>query len=129
MTKNLSSIRRLTENEAIFRKHNEKVTTELAEVQLNVAVTSDEEPVDFSKLTLHFFCECADENCRERVILKVGSYNRLHQNRRCFVVKSGHQVKGIEKIIKRYPGYILVEKLIDPPERPKKLHATHVENV
>ena len=128
MTKNITSIRRLTENEAMFRKHNEKVTKELAEVERKAASSREEKPVDFSNLVLHFFCECADEDCLDRIKIKVGDYTTLHQQRDHFVVKVGHQVKGVEKVIKKFSQYLVVQKLLQVPENPGHFNKTQISN-
>jgi hypothetical protein len=123
-----SSLRRLVENEAVFRQHNEKAQHSLMALDMLAAQEGDVAP-DTGELVLHFYCECSDENCRQRVAVKVDEYANIHRNRQCFVVVPGHEVNAIEKVVTRTPAYMVVEKFADAPEQPQKLNKTAVNNV
>lgn len=125
----LLSERRMVENEAFFRQTNEKIQKKLD--KLNRMVESDGHDLRFDseELELHFYCECADENCRERVVLKLDEYKKIHEKRDRFVLIPGHEVTAIESTVDKRQGYIVVEKLLNPPEAPLQLHNTEVSNV
>jgi len=124
---NKLSIRRMVENEAIFRQQNESIQKSLEE--LDQLATSDGQPItDKDELILHFYCECSDENCRSRIPIKLKEYADIHKQRRCFVLLPGHEVDLLEKITKKTNDYFVVEKLIIPPERPQKLNQTDIDN-
>ncbi len=114
---------RLIENEAIFRRYNEKVKNLAAEDgNIDIAVDTDE-------MRFEFFCECSDENCKDRISMKMSDYSLIHKNRNRFIVLPGHQVVAVEKIITENPTYSVVEKYQDPPSNPNTLHKTDVHNV
>jgi hypothetical protein len=126
-----TSERRLAENEAVFRKLNEQVnvgfqeTNRLAQednqLEFLVTVKNDDEP-------LHFYCECADEHCTDRIILTMAEYQKIHKNRNRFIIVPGHEVRSVEKVIEKKPAYTVVKKNQDPPENPKSLHPTSIHN-
>lgn len=126
---NILSERRMVENEAFFRQANEKIQKRLD--KLSAAAKSDglNYKLDNDSLQLHFYCECADENCRKRVVLKVSEYRKIHEKRDQFVLLPGHEVSEIEHTVNTFKNYIVVEKLLNPPEAPAKLHVTEVSNV
>jgi len=122
------SVRRLVENEAVFRQRNEEVEQGLKELEELAASLGDKVP-DANDLELQFYCECADENCRLRFPVKLEEYADIHQNRRYFMVVPGHELMSIEKIVVKTPNYYVVEKHVDAPEQPQKLNKTEVSNV
>ncbi|MFI5275540.1 MAG: hypothetical protein ACHQT5_01820 [Candidatus Saccharimonadales bacterium] len=122
------SVRRLIENEAIFRRHNEKVKDDLEELN-ELAISEGEVPPVKQSMVLHFYCECSDENCAKRVSVRLDEYTNVHTNKRRFILLPGHEVGMVEKVVKRTPKYLVVEKFLDPPEKPRKLHETSINNV
>ncbi|HET8991501.1 MAG TPA: hypothetical protein VFN31_00515 [Candidatus Saccharimonadales bacterium] len=126
-----TSKRRLAENEAVFRQLNEQV--DIGVIETNRLADEDNqpefkiEPQDENK-PIYFFCECADENCTERVLMNLKDYREIHENRNNFVILPGHQVKRVEKIILKTPDYYVVQKNIDVPENPQTLNSTDVDN-
>ncbi len=125
----LLSERRMVENEAFFRQANEKIQKKLD--KLRAAAKSEGHNFQHynQDLRLHFYCECADENCRERVVLEIAEYQKIHEKRDRFILLPGHEVAAIERKVDERRGYIIVEKLLNPPETPTKLHATEITNV
>lgn len=126
-----SSERRLAENEAIFRRLNEQVNTGFLET--NRLAQEDNQPefivsLKSDDVPLQFYCECADENCAHRIPMTLAEYRAIHKNRSRFVIAPGHEVTSVEEIIKEAPGYMVVEKRQTPPEDPKTLHPTSVDN-
>ena len=101
------SERRLTENEAIFKKLNGEVKD---------FVLEDASDTEFARKKLNFYCECSDLRCRQRIILTAKEYEDIHKNKKQFIIKHNHHIPEIEKIVSENNGYILVEKFKMPPE-------------
>ena len=99
----MSRDERLAVNEALFRQVNER----LKEVS-ELLGTADSGP--------EFVCECADEDCTERVRLSLGEYERLRANPRFFVVRTGHEEERIERVVSDRGRYCVVEKVGAPGE-------------
>lgn len=127
MNESLSDLRKI-ENEAVFRKHNE--TIQENRDYYNELAREDDQPylIDNTNLKLEYMCECSDENCVSRVSLMSDTYNKIHQNRKRFVVKNGHEALEIEKIVEKRANYTIVDKKVKPPEKNLKLHTTDVDN-
>jgi len=123
-----SSVRRLVENEAIFRQHNEKAAKGLEDLDKLAAFEGDAAP-DTDGLSLKFYCECSDENCRLRIPVKLDEYVSIHRNRARFVVVPGHEVSSLEKVVTKTNEFFVVEKFVAAPEHPEKLNETDVTNV
>jgi hypothetical protein len=105
--------KRRAENEVVFKERNDAVKN-LAKVVL--AATRD----DFK---LKFCCECANEDCREMIEMKVGDYERVRGSSREFIIKPGHEQPDIERVV-RHHGYNVVEKFEQPPPTNGKLNQT-----
>jgi hypothetical protein len=58
-----------------------------------------------------FRCECANRYCNRMVELTPAEYERVRANPRHFVVIPGHEHSQLETVIRRTPGYVVVEKL------------------
>ncbi len=121
--------KRKIENEAVFRKVNEKVQKERD--YINELALEDNQPdlMDKSNLKLQYICECSDENCKSRIELMSNTFNKIHQNRKYFVITRGHESLEVEKIVSKQPTYTIVEKNVKPPESNPKLRKTDVKNV
>lgn len=120
--------RHKADNEAIFRDLNQKLQKGINEVNA-IAAEDGQEPLDFdADQPLHFFCECADENCLARVRLSLNDYERIHKDNRRFVIVPNHQVAEIEEVTTKEPGYWIVTKHEEPPELSDTLHPTDVHN-
>lgn len=109
------SERRLAKNEVVFRQANQQVQKFMQEQN---AGKKDKES------ELHFYCECSNENCRERVMLTPTKYGKLHKNSSQFVIKPGHSVAEVEKVVKTAPDYEVVEKYRSPPSSAAELEPT-----
>jgi hypothetical protein len=119
---------RMAENEVIFREYNESVQKGFDELKKIAQEENDKWSIPQSDTPVHFYCECSDENCRERVILLPSRYAEIHKRRDRFVVIPGHQTKTIERVIHKETGYYVVEKLVTPPESASGLQKTDVNN-
>jgi hypothetical protein len=112
--KGSKSERRLITNEVLWREANQELRRKLAE-----ADREDEHhhrAQDIGSIRLHFYCECSDSVCHERVVMDANEYEKLHRSNRIFVLKPGHEVNRIEKVIHATPEFIVVEKYQDPPK-------------
>ncbi len=59
---------------------------------------------------VEFFCECGRDVCHERITLTVAEYEDAHSLPDRFVVLLGHASPDIEQVVRREPGYLVVEK-------------------
>lgn len=126
--KSSSSERRMVENEAVFRRRNEHMQQNFNQLKTIAEEDHQEHLVQVLDIPLYFYCECSDENCRERIQMKSADYNSVHTHRDRFVIRPGHDVKHIERIVKKQPGYWVVQKFILPPESGNHLQPTDVHN-
>ncbi|MEO6513952.1 MAG: hypothetical protein ABIR37_04690 [Candidatus Saccharimonadales bacterium] len=119
---------RQIENEMIFRRSNEKVGDDLGALDAMHIEDGNPELIRDDKALLLFRCECSDEDCDERIPLKLSDYQEIHMDRQTFIVKIAHQVDAIEKIIKSTPDYNVVMKNNSTPEPGKDLNVTTINN-
>lgn len=127
MTESISD-RHKADNEAIFRQLNQSLQKGVDESNA-VAAEEGQDPLDFdADESLHFFCECADEDCQVRIQLSPNTYNEIHQDNRCFIIVPGHQVNEIEDVTAKHGTYWIVTKHEQPPEESDALHPTDVHN-
>jgi hypothetical protein len=87
---------RVARNEVVFREANERM--------------AGWEEQHSKSATEVYFCECADPECRDRVELTKGDYERVRSNPRHFVVVPGHELLDVETVIEQNPGWALIEK-------------------
>jgi hypothetical protein len=124
MNQSLSE-KRWAENEVIFRQANERVTKELAAVKTLAEEDGQQDLVKgIDDITLHFYCECADDKCHERVPLTPKEYTQQHHNKSRFILIPGHQIPSIERVVFEDDNYIVVEKYMTPPDKVEKLNHT-----
>lgn len=122
------SEKRQAENQVVFRHTNERIQKELADLRKRAEFEGHSSILPAKEMPIHFFCECSDENCHERIILKPSKYKELHQNSSQFVLKPGHNVASIERIVKRTKKYIVVEKFMTPPQGTVRMQQTDTDN-
>src|SRR3569832_403622 len=108
--------RKQIENEMLFRRANEKVGTDLDELDALHIADGNPQLVRKDDLQLEFKCECSDENCEARVPMKLSYYRELHSDRSVFIIKPNHEVKPIEKVIDATDAYSVVRKNNVTPE-------------
>ncbi len=122
------SERRQIENEMIFRRINEKVGDDLGSLDAmhieddNVGLVWDDD------MQLNFKCECSDEDCDQRIPIKLSVYKEIHENRDAFIIKPNHQVKEIEKVTVVEGDYSVVVKNNSTAEPDDNLNATTINN-
>jgi hypothetical protein len=127
MTMSLTEHRQI-ENEMIFRRKNEKIGDDLQALDADFMTDGYADLVLKEDLQLHFLCECSDENCKTRIPMLQSKYQKIHSDRDHFVVLPGHEVKGIEKVIKKCEGYNVVLKNKSIPEPSGQLNYTLTNN-
>jgi hypothetical protein len=120
--------RHLVENEVVFRQHNERVRSNFDEIKRLAQEAGQEYLIPNDDSPLHFYCECSDENCKKRILMKPSVYHRIHKNRKQFVLVCGHETKLIEQVVRTEDKYCIVEKFNKPPETARKLAPTGVDN-
>lgn len=119
---------RMAENEVVFRQYNEKIQKGFAELKVLAQEEGHHSLVDDDDMPLHFYCECSDEDCTKRVILKPSLYSKIHKSRNSFVLIPGHETKSIERTVTEKSGYNVVEKFISPPQKVTQLNPTPLRN-
>ena len=118
------SERRLIENEVVFRQLNEQIQKGIEEVN---QIAAEDGQLEYminhgpGELTLHFYCECSNVDCVDRVEIGLHEYNKIHEDRDLFVVLPGHEVLKVENVVRKEPNYLVVKKHITPPETVAKL--------
>jgi hypothetical protein len=120
--------RRQIENEMIFRRTNEQVGDDLAELDAMHIEDGDIDLITEQGLVLHFMCECSDENCEVRIPLLLIEYQHIHTDRDTFIVIPDHQVDPIETVIKKTKHYNVVKKHNSVAEPEDELNATTINN-
>jgi len=106
------SLRRLEENERVFRSYNEAALDGLAELSEMAKETGQDHLVDSNDGLLHFYCECSNTDCRQRIVLTPDDYTNIHHNRKRFVIAQGHQIEKVENVVQEKQNYNIVEKII-----------------
>jgi hypothetical protein len=92
----VASEQRVGQSEAVFRSVNER------------AVALDRrlgEPLGEEVL-----CECARDDCTERIVVASDVYEAVRAHARRFLVVPGHEESAVEHVLTRTPGYLIVEK-------------------
>ena len=71
-----------------------------------------------------FVCECADESCREIVMLALSDYEHIRAHPTWFLLVAGHEEEdaGLERIVDAERGYAVVEKIGTAGEEAARLH-------
>lgn len=57
-----------------------------------------------------YFCECADQACREAIRLSQTQYEAVRAEPRRFVVRPGHIIEDLETELERHDEYSVIEK-------------------
>ena len=89
--------RRIGLNEVLFREVNER----LREIG---------EGFSFAAETADFVCECGDLSCAELISMTLTDYERVRQESTQFVIKQGHEVVDVERVVEECPQYQVVAK-------------------
>jgi thermostable 8-oxoguanine DNA glycosylase len=120
--------RKQIENEMIFRRINEKVGSDLDDLDKMHTEDGNAHLRHDDLILLQFKCECSDENCTVRIPLRLSKYREIHSDRSAFIVKKDHEVDKIEKVIHEEDGFNIVRKNNTTPEPGNVLNTTRVDN-
>jgi hypothetical protein len=91
-------------NEAAFRDVNERIE-ELAE------------NFDLGSAPIDLICECGDAGCAQPIAMSRAEYEELRSDPHQFAVYPGHEIPGIEQLIAKRKGYVIVAKNQGAPEQ------------
>jgi hypothetical protein len=83
--------------------HNEQLFREINEAREHVSDAPDETP-------LGFVCECSDRECTARIALTAADYQRIRKSPDRFIVRPGHEITEIERVVEERAGFDVVEK-------------------
>lgn len=89
--------RRVAANEALFRSANDRIE------ELNRAFEAVTD-------TGTWICECGDAACVERVRLRLGEYEEVRSHPARFIVRTGHELLDLERVVAERGEYLVVEK-------------------
>jgi hypothetical protein len=118
----------MAENEMVFRNLNQKVEKGFKELEKIAKEDGQEGLIEHKDIPFQFYCECSDENCRERISMKLSEYTKVHKKKRNFIILPRHSINTIEHVLQKTPMYWVVEKFIDLPPKATGLNATSVDN-
>ena len=87
---------RLANNEAMFRLANERM--------------AGWEELHATEAVELYFCECADEACRQKVSLRKAEYEAVRSDPRRFLIAEDHEIPDVETVIEKHEGWAVIEK-------------------
>jgi hypothetical protein len=93
-----ASALRVGQNQSLFRTVNEQIES----TNERFGVVSEQ---------LELVCECAAEECTERLTLTLAEYEEVRRVPTHFVVQAGHVYPEFERVVEEVKGYVVVEKL------------------
>lgn len=97
MTDHDDRLRRVGENEALYRLVNERIQA----LSPGGAATSGEFGV---------ICECAALACKTQIMIRPTVYEQVRANSDHFIVLRGHQIDEIETVVEDHGSFIVIEK-------------------
>jgi len=118
------------ENEMLFRRMNETVGDDLGALDAERIEKNEMYLVRDKHVLIKFKCECSDEDCTQRIPLRLTEYQEMHADRNRFIVKTDHQVDQIETVISSGSDYHVVSKNNSLPHLKdgKKMNKTTIDN-
>jgi hypothetical protein len=88
---------RIARNEALFREVNERIA---------------ESAERFESDRAEFVCECADQDCTERVEATLDEYELVRADGTQFLLRPEHVDRSVERVVERRgPGFAIVRKV------------------
>lgn len=127
--KNSLSERRMIENEVVFRQYNERIKKGFDRIKQIAQEDKQEHLLVEHNLQLSFYCECCDNDCKQRIKLMQRRYTEIHKKRDRFIVIPGHQNTDIERVVSTHRTYCVVEKYVMPPATATTLHQVDTTSV
>lgn len=88
--------REIGRRQSLFREVNERID-ELAQ---NLGLQDE----------MTILCECASEQCSERITITEAEYTSLRRIPTHFAVLAGHEIPAVERIVEKNDRYVVVEK-------------------
>jgi hypothetical protein len=92
-----SGIKSSMRNALLFREVNQRI--------VETRAFADE------RETVEVLCECGDDACITTVVMTIRDYAAVRSQHSRFISCDGHERLGIERIVLRTPGYLVVEKI------------------
>src|SRR5215212_8831802 len=99
---------RVGRNQSLFRSVNEQIES----ANDRFGVTTEQ---------VEFVCECAAQECTERITLTLAQYEELRRVPTHFIVKPGHVYPEFERVVEEVNGYVVVEKRGEAAVEARKL--------
>jgi hypothetical protein len=90
----LGRVEQIAKNELVFRRLNDEIE-QLSERWRHEVMDA--------------FCECGDPDCLDHLPVRLAQYQDVRDNRH-FLVRPGHEIADVEKVVERYPDFVVVEK-------------------
>jgi endonuclease I len=116
--------KRLAENQVVFRSFNESVQQGIDHAN-EVAREENAAPLKLNEdAPLHFYCECSNEKCNQRIRVTPRDYKTIHASRESFSIAYGHEIKEVERVTSMHEGYCVVTKYKEPEQDVKELKET-----
>jgi hypothetical protein len=84
------------QNEAIFRRANERLKERLSQLEADGRIP--------------FVCECSNADCLQTVELTSEAYERVRAGHNHYFMLTGHEDAATEKVVERHERYIVTEK-------------------
>lgn len=92
----------------ILNEFSNKTLNEDKIIQVTVERASNQGLPANSHMLLH--CECDNKTCTKMISISTEDYSRVHHKTKQFIVVNEHICRDIEKVIKDFGPYTLVEK-------------------
>ena len=105
MTDQDDRLRRVGENEALYRLVNERL-----EALSGGVITSSGE--------FGVICECAMLDCKSQIMIRPTVYEQARAHSDHFIVLRGHQIDDIEAVVEDHGSFIVIEKT---PQEAKRI--------
>ena len=99
-------MRRVAENEAIFRGVNEQLS------KLAGAIATENDPNE-----VEIVCECGTQSCTDRITIPQADYRRTRDDSTLFLLRPGHDDPEAETVVDRATTYWIVRKRPGTGER------------
>jgi hypothetical protein len=94
---------RAAKNQSLFREVNERIEG----IRPDPSMFEERMPAN----PVDFACECTNDACVDHLTLTVGDYESVRAESNQFIVKPGHDIPEVERIVREGDGYVVVAKL------------------
>jgi hypothetical protein len=100
---------RVARNQSLFRAVNEQIEATNEKFHVSLGDRID------------LVCECAADDCMERITVTVEQYEQLRRVPTHFMVKPGHVYPEFERVVEKIDGFAVVEKFGEAGKQALKL--------